>query len=141
MIFSLVAMTGLEKCCITSAYLQWLCHSGERPVARGPLVFLGFFHVRSLWKPQQCVIYVYFFIKFVIKWSENSVRFEFLMGIAFQMDQNFVRFYLSVRYGMYGNLNTVLITLSAEFEQCYLVYLLISKISKSKCRYLLILSF
>ena len=42
MIFSLVAMTGLEKCCITSAYLQWLCHSGERPVARGPLVF-GFF--------------------------------------------------------------------------------------------------
>ena len=40
MIFSLVAMTGLEKCCITSAYLQWLCHSGERPVARGPLVYL-----------------------------------------------------------------------------------------------------
>ena len=38
MIFSLVAMTGLEKCCITSSYLQWLCHSGERPVARGPLV-------------------------------------------------------------------------------------------------------
>ena len=38
-IFSLVAMTGLEKCCITSAYLQWQCHSGERPVARGPLVF------------------------------------------------------------------------------------------------------
>ena len=37
MIFSLVAMTGL-KCCITSACLQWLCHSGERPVARGPLV-------------------------------------------------------------------------------------------------------
>ena len=38
MIFSLVAMTGLEKCCITYAYLQWLCHSGEWPVARGPLV-------------------------------------------------------------------------------------------------------
>ena len=38
MIFSLVAMTGLEKCCITSAYLQWLCHSGEQPVAHGPLV-------------------------------------------------------------------------------------------------------
>ena len=33
-------MTGLEKRCITSAYLQWLCHSGERPVARGPLVIL-----------------------------------------------------------------------------------------------------
>ena len=38
MIFSLVAMIGLEKCYITSACLQWLCHSGERTVARGPLV-------------------------------------------------------------------------------------------------------
>ena len=38
MIFSLVAMIGLEKCCITSACLQRLCHSGERIVARGPLV-------------------------------------------------------------------------------------------------------
>ena len=38
MIFSLVAMIGLEKCCITSACLQWLCHSGERTVACGPLV-------------------------------------------------------------------------------------------------------
>ena len=42
MIFSLVAMIGLEKCCITSACLQWLCHSGERTVARGPLVLLNF---------------------------------------------------------------------------------------------------
>ena len=32
-------MIGLEKCCIT-AYLQWLCHSGEWAVARGPLVSL-----------------------------------------------------------------------------------------------------
>ena len=39
MIFSLVAMIGLKKCCITSACLQWLCHSGERTVARVPLVF------------------------------------------------------------------------------------------------------
>ena len=39
MIFSLVAMTGLEKCCITSAYLQWLCHSDEQLVACGPLVY------------------------------------------------------------------------------------------------------
>ena len=38
MTFSLVAMTGLEKCCRTSTCLQWLCHSGERPVARGPRV-------------------------------------------------------------------------------------------------------
>ena len=35
---SLVAMIGLEKCCITSACLQWLCHSGERTVARGCIV-------------------------------------------------------------------------------------------------------
>ena len=41
MIFLLVAMTGLEKCCIPSAYLQWLCHSAERPVARGPLVYFS----------------------------------------------------------------------------------------------------
>ena len=39
MIFSLVAMIGLEKCCITSAYLQWLGYSGERAMARRPLVF------------------------------------------------------------------------------------------------------
>ena len=39
MILSLVAMTGLEKCCITSAYLQWLFYSGERTMARRPLIF------------------------------------------------------------------------------------------------------
>ena len=43
MIFSLVAMIGLDKCCITSACLQWLCHSGERIVARGHLVSTSFF--------------------------------------------------------------------------------------------------
>ena len=37
---STVVMIGFEKCCITSAYLQWLCHSGERTVARGPLVLI-----------------------------------------------------------------------------------------------------
>ena len=41
MILSLVAMTGLEKCCITSAYLQWLFHSGEQDIAHGPLVFFS----------------------------------------------------------------------------------------------------
>ena len=35
---SLVAMTELKKCCITNAYLQWLFHSGEQAMARGPLV-------------------------------------------------------------------------------------------------------
>ena len=35
-----VVMIELEKCCITSAYLQWLCHLGEQAVAHGPLVNL-----------------------------------------------------------------------------------------------------
>ena len=54
MIFSLVAMTGLEKCCITSACLQWLCHSGERTVARGPLVLVS----NSTYSvhPEHCII-------------------------------------------------------------------------------------
>ena len=42
MIFSLVAMIGLEKCCITAACLQWLCHSGERIVACVGLLFSNF---------------------------------------------------------------------------------------------------
>ena len=46
MIFSLVAMIGLEKCCITSACLQWLCHSGEWTMAHGPLVLLDL--IRSM---------------------------------------------------------------------------------------------
>ena len=49
MIFSLVAMTRLEKCCITSAYLQWLYHSGEWLVARGPLVSCLLCKSKILW--------------------------------------------------------------------------------------------
>ena len=53
MIISLVAMIGLEKCCITSACLQWLCHSGERIVARGPLVIeIPIFNANSV-EPDQ----------------------------------------------------------------------------------------
>ena len=50
MILSLVAMTGLEKCCITSAYLQWLFHSGEPAMACGPLVclFLEVLHSKCM---------------------------------------------------------------------------------------------
>ena len=33
------------------------------------------------------MIYVYFFIKSVVDWFENSVRFDFFMGIASQMSQ------------------------------------------------------
>ena len=40
MILSLVAVTGLEKFYITSAYLQWLFHSGEQALACGPLVYI-----------------------------------------------------------------------------------------------------
>ena len=63
-IFSLVAMIGLEKCCIKSACLQWLCHSGERTVARGLLVlfpkaiFLFYFietYHKQLWSLQHCL--------------------------------------------------------------------------------------
>ena len=36
---------------------------------------------------KQSVMYVYFVIKCVVRWYENSVRFENLMGIDFQMGQ------------------------------------------------------
>ena len=49
MILSLVAMTGLIKCCITSAYLQWLFHSGEGAVACGPLILLQVSSVTARW--------------------------------------------------------------------------------------------
>ena len=69
MIFSLVAMIGLEKCWLTSAYLQWLCHSGERAV--GLLffvlfllfVFVFFFSVEYLLCPHH--------IPTMISWSVN----------------------------------------------------------------------
>ena len=49
MIFSLVAMIGLEKCCITSAYLQWLCQVSETwPVGT-------FFLENKLWHFMQIV--------------------------------------------------------------------------------------
>ena len=49
------------------------------------------------------MIYVYFFTKFNVKWSENSVRFEksYYFGNWLPDGPNSVRFYLSVRYGMY----------------------------------------
>ena len=70
MTFSLVAMTGLEKCCITSAYLQWLCHSGERAVARVPLVII-------------LSIYLIFFyiILDVYKWQGFTISFGRLLSL------------------------------------------------------------
>ena len=54
-------MIGLEKCCITSAYLQWLCHSGERAVARGLLVLPQLVNVMSF-KPIQKTPNQHFYI-------------------------------------------------------------------------------
>ena len=58
--------------------------------------FFFFFHLRSFWKSQQCLIYVYFFIKSVVKWSKNSVRFELFIGIAFQIGQILWDIFLTV---------------------------------------------
>ena len=38
-------------------------------------------------KTLQSVIYVYFFIECVVRWSENSVRLKYLVGNGFQMGQ------------------------------------------------------
>ena len=50
------------------------------------------------------MIYVYFFIKCVVKWPENSVRFEKSYRNWLADGPNSVRVYLtvSVRYGMYA---------------------------------------
>ena len=63
MIFSLVVMIGLEKCCITSACLQWLCHSGERTVARGPLLSFVFFS------------YFWFYTQLCLDWLQSFLHF------------------------------------------------------------------
>ena len=49
------------------------------------------------------MIDVNFFIKSVVKWSEKSVRFEFFMGIAFQMAQFCEILSHSLRYGTYAS--------------------------------------
>ena len=54
-IFSLVATTGLEKCCITSAYLQWLFQSGERLLTCGPLVSFNLYHSLGIFSRWQIV--------------------------------------------------------------------------------------
>ena len=49
------------------------------------------------------MIYVYFFTKFNVKWFENSVRFEksYCFGKWLPDGPNSVRFYFSMKYGMY----------------------------------------
>ena len=68
MIFSLVVMIGLEKCCITSAYLQWLCHSGERVVAHGPLVS---FFISNGWRFKQATHLILGIL--VLYYAENRI--------------------------------------------------------------------
>ena len=81
MIFSLVAMIGLEKCCITSAYLQWLCHTGEQAMALGPLVFFVFF--LFLFIPRHTIVAGYYGFSLDVSVSVRpsvihpSVRFSF----------------------------------------------------------------
>ena len=43
--------------------------------------------IQKLVKARTVLIYVYFFKKYFVNWSENSVRFELFIGIAFQMCQ------------------------------------------------------
>ena len=47
------------------------------------------------------MIYAFFFIKSVVKWSENSVRFEFLWELLFRWDKFWEILSRSVRYGIY----------------------------------------
>ena len=55
-----------------------------------------YLNIRNLLLTQQSVIYVYFFIKCVVTWSENSVRFEKSSGNWLPDGPNSVRFYLTV---------------------------------------------
>ena len=47
------------------------------------------------------MIFVYFFIKSVVKWSENSVRLEFLWELPSRWAKFCEVLSHSVRYGMY----------------------------------------
>ena len=78
MIFSLVAMTGLEKCCITSAYVQWLCHSGERLVSRGPLVFLFILPVQTNRKSFVFPLVLLFMSTHLVKCHKKILYTDFL---------------------------------------------------------------
>ena len=55
-----------------------------------------YLNARNLGLTQQSVIYVYFFIKCVVTWSKNSVRFEKSSGNWLPDGPNSVRFYLTV---------------------------------------------
>ena len=52
--------------------------------------------VKSLFFKTQSVIYIYFLIKCVVRWSENSVRFEKSYWNWPPNGPNSVRFYLTV---------------------------------------------
>ena len=79
MIFSLVAMIGLAKCCITSACLQWLCHSGERIVARGPLVPFTMLRVRMFY----IMLLIYFVYIDIVCFTVGTVSLKFSLYLHF----------------------------------------------------------
>ena len=54
------------------------------------------------------MIYVYFFIKCIVRWSENSVRFEKSCVNWLPDGLISVRFYLSDSYGMSVHVDFVL---------------------------------
>ena len=55
-----------------------------------------YFNVWSLWYTQHSLMYVYFFIKYFVRWAKNSVRFENSYGNWLPDGPNSVRFDLTV---------------------------------------------
>ena len=51
----------------------------------------SFFHVRSLWKPQQCVIYVYFFIKSVVHFV-NVLKILWDLNFLWELPSRWAKF-------------------------------------------------
>ena len=94
MIFSLVAMIGLEKCCLTSACLQWLCHSGERIVARGPLVFfVKDFSGTTAPRILKFGTNIWYDLLYCVRQNQHPHAYRFLYLSIFLFRQRFLRNY------------------------------------------------
>ena len=63
-----------------------------------------FFSCRKLVKTTKVCNLFYFFIKSVVKWSENSVRFDFLWELLSGWAKFCEILSHSVRYGMYDHI-------------------------------------
>ena len=95
-IFSLIAMTRLEKCCITSTYLQWLCHLGERPMAVG----LSFYHspLVKFSVKFNCFFFFFFFFFFYFKISHIHMKYLLTFYILLHRKRFFLIFWKPFRY-------------------------------------------